>query len=155
MTSPTGKQQKQPQSAKVEAMEVLEQTAAALHYKAIQLQRTLWLAAQQNGGSLVLDEQKMDLLWKLGFERTPEGHLKVTASTMTEADPADVERMAKDLTGTNGSITEYAEAHERLRQYPPQYIEFILSKHIRSDGTVWLSIADFEAKQRAAAPPPA
>jgi len=101
MTSPTGKQQKPQPSAKLEAMEVLEQTAAALHYKAIQLQRTLWLAATQAGGSLTLDESKMDLLWKLGFVRTPEGHLKVEASTMPEAEPADIERMVKDLTGTN------------------------------------------------------
>ena len=111
MTSPTGKQPKQQQSAKVEAMEVLEQTAAALHYKAMQLQRTLWLAAMQAGGSLTLDESKQDLLWKLTFERTPEGLLKAVASTMPEANPDDIARMAKDLTGTAASLTEYAQAH--------------------------------------------
>lgn len=144
MTSPTGK--KQPASSPLETTALLEQAAASLHYQNQQLKRTLWAAATAAGGQLVVDEDKVDLLWRLGFDRTPEGLLKVTAIKMPDANPADIERMAKDLLGSNAMFSEYAAAHERLKEYPLQYIELALASYIRFDGERWISAADFAAK---------
>lgn len=151
MTSPTAKQ---PPGAQLEKIALLEQVAATLHYKNQQLERTLWLAAMRNGGLMLLDEQDIDILWRLSFERMPDKMLKVTALKIEEATEADIDRTAKDLIGTNALLSEYAAAHERLKEYPLPYLEFMLSKHIRHDGTQWISVADFEAKLKTAPPPP-
>jgi len=152
MTSPTDKLP----GDKLQQIALLEQAAANLHYKSLQLQRTLWMAAMNNGGTLLLDETKIDLLWRLKFERAPDGMLKVLAEVTPEAEEADIEQAAKDLIGTNGMLTEYAAAHDRLKEYPLEYLEHRLSKHCRYDGTMWISAADFAeaAKHREPPPPP-
>lgn len=151
MTSPTDKLP----GEKLNQIALLEQVAANMHYKALQLQRTLWLAARKEGGSLILNEQEIDLLWRLSFERTPEGLLKVVASVTPEAEEADIEKAAKDLIGTNGMLTEYAAAHDRLKEYPLEYLEHRLSKHCRYEGTMWISAADFIERSKHREPPPA
>lgn len=148
MTSPIGKQQPASQPSALETTALLEQAAASLHYQNQQLKRTLWAAAMAAGGQLVVNEDAVDFLWRLGFTRTPEGHLKVEATKMPEAQPADVERMAKDLMGSNATISEYAAEHERLKEYPLQYVELMLMPHIRFDGERWISAAEFAAKHQ-------
>jgi hypothetical protein len=143
MTFPTGKQQP---ASQLETTALLEQAAATLHYQNQQLKRTLWAAAIAAGGQLIVNEETVDLLWRLEFNRTAESHLKVTATKMPEAQAADIERMAKDLMGSNATISEYASEHERLKEYPLQYIELMLTPHIRFDGERWISAADFAAK---------
>jgi hypothetical protein len=143
MTSPTAK--KQPAS-QLETTALLEQAAASLHYQNQQLKRTLWAVAMSAGGQLIVNEETVDLLWRLGFDRTPEGLLKVSATKIPDANPADIERMASDLRGTNGTISDYAEAHERLKEYPLQYIELALMPHIRFDGQRWITAEEFAAK---------
>lgn len=143
----TSRTEKQPPDSKLETTALLEQVAANLHYKSTQLQRTLWLAAVKNGGKLILDEKEIDMLWRLGFDRTPEGLLVVEAIKTPEADPADIERAAKDLTGSNALLSEYAVAHDRLRDYPLEYLEYRISQFIRFDGEKWVSVAEFEAKR--------
>jgi hypothetical protein len=145
MTSPIGKQQP---ASQLETTALLEQAAASLHYQNQQLKRTLWAAAMSAGGELIVNEDTVDLLWRLSFDRTPEKLLKVTATKMPEARPEDIERMAKDLIGSNATFSEYAAAHERLKEYPLQYIELMLGQHIRFDGERWISAAEFAAKMR-------
>lgn len=140
MTSPTGKKQ-QPEQNKMEMAAAFEQALAELHYHNQQLKRTLWLLLKQAGGSATLNEQEIDLLWKLSSERTPEGLLKLAAHQIPEANEDDIAQCAKDLLGTNGLLHVYTEAHERLKNYPPQYIELRLSKHIRFIGDRWETAA--------------
>jgi hypothetical protein len=151
MISPTDKLP----GEKLNQIALLEQAAANLHYKSLQLQRTLWLAAKQAGGTLILDEQKVDLLWNLAFERTPEGMLKVVGAVTPEADEADIELAAKALLGTNGQLTVYAADHERLKNYPIEYLEYRMSKHCRYDGTMWVTIEQFTESSKHREPPPA
>lgn len=140
MTSPTGKKQP-PSKSPMETAAVLEQAVATLHYRNLQLERTLWLSAAKAGGEMIVDETTIDILWKLGFQRTPEGHLKVMALKIPEAQEDDIAKCAKDLLGTNGLLHVYVEAHKRLSEYPLQYVELRLSKYIRFIGDRWETAA--------------
>ena len=66
----------------LEAEEALFHMASHNH----SLQRTVWMLVDRLGGSAAVDETKIPLLWRLGFQKAVDGGVAIRASALPDPD---------------------------------------------------------------------
>lgn len=123
--------QKQPPNQR----ELVEQAISATVMEIIQLRRTLWLAIQQAGGSVVIDEAACHPLWRLKCIRLENGKAELQASQLPEPSSHQISDLMNKLEGSRTPIEDAIDGTD-LAEYPPAYLHMMLQSRIvlREDG---------------------
>ncbi len=145
----------------------VEQRVNEILFHSMQLQRTLWLAVRQMGGSIKLDESATPPLWNLGYMRVKDAAGKDTSEIVINATllpEATEEQLGKLATLLLGKKDDPSAAIDQvgLGEYPKSYtIKALQSRVIYfvpkgQKDNVWMARAEFDAQNPApisAAPP--
>lgn len=119
------KTEKNQQPLPKEVLEMLamqDQAMSSMGAMIAQLQRILWLAVRQAGGSLQLNEGEIDPLWRLDKRRLENGTLDLTATVTPPPTEEALKALADELRGTDLRIEDIQKKREDLAMWPPAYI---------------------------------
>lgn len=110
------------------------------------LQRLLWIAAYNAGGSLVLDENLLSPLWEWTPVRDEKEPSKVTirAEMMPEPTESQIQQLAMRLSGTARHPGDDMVA-VGLGDHPFAYINRLLSPFVVLHAGTWIPKADYDA----------
>lgn len=94
----------------------------------LQLERTIWLMAKEQGGATVVDEAALNPLWQTKFERVAvDGKLhptllKITATQLPEPTDGQIRQLADALADQPEEATPAALLKVGMSGYPPSFV---------------------------------
>jgi hypothetical protein len=94
--------------------------------KNIQLSRMIWLLVTKLGGKVEMNEEEVDRLWAIQFNRLPNGRLEVVSEKMPEFSGDQVGKLIGILNGTTKPMRE-ALTEMGLDFYPEHYAELAIA----------------------------
>lgn len=109
----------------------------------LQLERTLWLMANEAGGAIVVDEAALNPLWDLKFERVAGAAptlLRITASSLQEPSDGQIRKLASLLAGQPEDRTPSALLECGMMSLPPSYVVSRLAPLVRCQDGHWKSV---------------
>lgn len=119
--------------------EMIEAAMAGAVMEMIQLRRTLWLAVNQAGKPLEINERDCNPLWRLKATRLDNGNMQLEASVLPDPTDEQLDFLAETLNGSRMEI-EQAMAATELKNHPPQYIIMALHSRVRlADSGYWVN----------------
>lgn len=100
-----------------------------LTLQALQLERTIWLMANERGGEMVVDEAALNPLWTTNFARVEvepgKNHptlLRITATQLPEPTDGQIKKLADLLAGQPEEATPAALLQVGMSNYPSSYV---------------------------------
>ncbi len=135
----------------------VEQRINEILFHSIQVQRTLWLAVKQSGGTIRIDESATEPLWNLTYVRVKDADGKdtseiiINASLLPEATGEQLDKLAALLLGKKDDPSAAID-QVGLGEYPKSYtIKALQSRVIYAvpkgaKESVWLARAEYDAQ---------
>ncbi len=129
----------------------VEQRINQILFHSMQLQRTLWLAAMESKGEIVIDESAIPPLWNLEYTRVPDhpSLLRIKASLLPEATPEQLDKLAAMLLGKKDDPSDAIDK-VGLGEYPKSYTVKALQSRVifatpaGEKDNVWMTRADYD-----------
>ena len=139
MNFPT--ENKPPEKPQFSPRELIEQAMASTIMEVMQLRRTLWLAVNQSGKPMVIDETQCHPLWRLKCTRLADGKAQLEALQLPAPSSETLGKLVEILHGSRTDLQEAMQQTE-LADYPPAYIQMLLQpKIVPAASGYWIDAA--------------
>lgn len=126
------------------AVNPIEEQISLMMLQQLQLERTIWLMANERGGEMVIDEAALSPLWMTKFNRVEGASqtlLRITASQLQEPTDSQIKRLADLLADKPEEATPQALLESGLSNYPPSYVVARLAPLVQCRDGKWVRAA--------------
>lgn len=118
----------------------MEEQLTMLTTHCLQLERVIWLMAQEQGGAMLVDEANLNPLWTTKFDRVENSSttlLKITADSLPEPTDSQLAKLARLLDGKSEESTPEALLQVGMSGYPPSYVVARLAPLVQCKNGKW------------------